>query len=218
LELKQALSKPLDQLSERPPVLAASETNALRTASSYFQRLTTNYPNSELIGQAWLDQGWCLWLEGRVPESRVAFARAAELIPFSKNKALALLKLGDANYFLGDLTNATRHYHALLENFVEVSEARAELFDYALYQMLRVHLELGQVEAAAQAMNQLVDEHGQSRYADRAMLLVAQAQPPPRRPRRRRCLPCEACRPRARRRRSSTARRTGRRSSAPRAT
>jgi len=50
----------------------ASATNLLPVALNCFDRVTTVYSNSTLVGRAQLGRGWCYWLEGKFPESAKA--------------------------------------------------------------------------------------------------------------------------------------------------
>jgi TolA-binding protein len=175
VQLKQAWAKAGTNTADFPLPSSAALTNFLQTARAQFGKLITNYPKSALVGKAWLDLGWSFWLEGNVPDSLAPFQNAVANLPFAPDKAQAQFKLADAQFYLKDDTNALNNYRGLLRDFVEVSEVRHGLFDHALYQVIKVSLELDDLNGATEAMNQLIKEIPESPFADRAMMLVAQS-------------------------------------------
>jgi TolA-binding protein len=174
LHLMQALATLKTNAFDIPAAVPLTVTNDLALAQTRFQQFLTNYPQSALAGRAHLNQGWCLWMEGKVAESSESFARAASLIPLSYDKAVALFKLGDAHFFLKDYTNALSQYQQVNNEYAELSEVRRTLLDRALYQIIRTCLNLERPDAASAAMRELLNTQPASPWADRAMLVVGQ--------------------------------------------
>src|SRR5262249_5447091 len=80
----------------------AASTNLLRQALDHFDALLSEFPESPLVGKAMLDQGWCLWVDGKFAESKAAFELAAARLPYSEDQAVARFKWADAQFKLKD--------------------------------------------------------------------------------------------------------------------
>lgn len=172
LHLKQHLVSGGGATNAAPAV--TNLTNHLQIALGYFDRLLTNHPQSALLGQAQLHRGWCLWETGRMPESREAFQFAAERLPPSEDRVLARFKLADTCFVLKDFTNALAHYRAVIAENAGTLRAQSVLSEQALYQVLRVALELGEASAAADALQQLLERHPAGPFTERSLLLMGQ--------------------------------------------
>ena len=155
------------------PVLT-NPTNHLRVAQAQFEKLVDTQTNSPLLGKAWLNKGWCHWLDNQIPESAKAFRTAAELLPFSEDLAVARFKLADALFRQGELTNAARYYRSVTNDFAAIPRVRESLFDQALLQIVRVNIELGDAASATSAMEQLLDWFPESSSSERSLWLVGQ--------------------------------------------
>jgi len=149
-------------------------TNSLEQALAHFDRLITNLSQSPFVGKAQLNKGWCLWQQGRLPESQIAFKAAAEHLPFSEDKAIARFKLADAQFSQKDYTNALQNYRSVLQDFVNLPRVKNSLFDRVLYQILRVSLAANDLARAADAMKEILQTYPESLFTDRSMLLVGQ--------------------------------------------
>lgn len=152
--------------------LAGGETNRLQQALGHFDRLLTTYTNSPLRGKATLNKGWCLWLQGNVADSALAFKGATELLPFSPDAAVARFKLADASFAQKDYTNALQNYRALTNEYSGVPQIRRELFGEALYQILRASIELNDLAGATNAMRVILDIDPVNPLGERSVLLV----------------------------------------------
>ncbi|HXJ71695.1 MAG TPA: tetratricopeptide repeat protein, partial [Candidatus Dormibacteraeota bacterium] len=148
--------------------------NHLQLARAQFEKLLETQTNSPLRGKAWLYQGWCLWLDDKIPESAAAFRAATAALPFSEDLALARFKLADALSRQGDYTNAVELYRSVTNDFAGVPRIRESLFDQALYQMVRAHIELGDGAAANEAMKQVLEWFPESASSERSLWLVGQ--------------------------------------------
>jgi TolA-binding protein len=150
-------------------------TNLLRAAAASFDRLLTNYPQSPLVGQAYMGKGWCYWEEAKYGESQVAFAIAVEKLPHSAEQAVAHFKLADTFFWQKDYSNAVQHYRAVLNDYSDVGQSNGSLIDQALYQTLRASLELRDLPSATWAMEKLLATQPKSAYGERSQLLMGQS-------------------------------------------
>lgn len=162
-----------------PAAAVPVPTNFLQIAVSHFNRLLTNYPGGSMVGKAHLNRGWCLWLDGKIPEAQLAFMAATNRLPRSDDGALAQFKIADTQFQLGDFTNAIVNYQAILNNYHGFARVEDELIDHAAYQVLRAALEINDLPAAARAMKQILGD-SESRgplmpYAERGLLLLGQS-------------------------------------------
>jgi len=149
-------------------------TNLLPEARAHFDQFLRSFTNSPLAGKAYLDRGWCLWLETRVPESFAAFRAAAQRLPPSEDLAMARFKMGDALFAEKDFTNALTNYRQVVEDFTNFPAVTQTLGDRALYQMVRANLELTNLDGANSTMEQLLKLYPASDLADSSILLVGE--------------------------------------------
>jgi TolA-binding protein len=156
------------------PTANGSETNHLQTALAQFDQLLANYTNSPLRGKAFLDKGWCLWLDGRDAESVTAFSNATNTLPFGEDLAIARFKLADALYKQGDYTNAIRLYRSLTNDFAGLPRVRHDLFEPALFQVVRANIEGGDTEGASAAVRAMLSWAPTGEQSERGLWLVAQ--------------------------------------------
>jgi TolA-binding protein len=173
IHLKQYVAANTNSASPLTNALLAT-TNHLLAALGQFDKLVTTMTNSALLGRAQLDRGWCLWLDDKVRESLGAFKLAAERLPFSEDQAVARFKLADAQFQQKDLTNALQNYRSVVDDFTSLARVQNTLAGPALYQLLRVALELRDLNEAADAMRRLLDLDPGSVLADKGLLLVGQ--------------------------------------------
>jgi TolA-binding protein len=168
----------LSQMQPGAPAAPTNEllatTNALETALGHFDKLLATFTNSPLQGKAHLNRGWCLWLQGRIADSAAAFQAAAQTLPLSEDQAVARFKLADAQTLQKDYTNALANYRKLISEHGALPRVRSELVELALYQTLRVSLELGDLKAATEALEQLLRDYPAGPLTDRGVLWVSQ--------------------------------------------
>jgi len=162
LQLKASLAPPVDP-------------NQLAAVCSNFNQFITAYPNSSLIGRAYLDRGWCEWLGNQTNAALTDFSTAAQRLPASPEQALAIFKSGDAWFMAGDFTAARRSYQTVLNGFAGFPEVAKSLGDRALYQILRADLELKDADGAEQAMRQLLQRLPAGPLAESGALLLGEA-------------------------------------------
>ncbi|HEU6449025.1 MAG TPA: tetratricopeptide repeat protein [Verrucomicrobiae bacterium] len=150
-----------------------SQTNLLAEAQSQFDQFISTFTNSAWLGNAYLDRGWCFWLEGNIAESLLDFRAAAQKLSPSPELAVARLKIGDAQFAQGDFSGARENYRSALTltNFSFVKETLA---DRALYQELRASLELRDQRGAAEALTKLLRRYPPSNLLHNAELLYGE--------------------------------------------
>jgi TolA-binding protein len=137
--------------------LTGGETNLFQNALTQFERLTNSFPNSPYIGKALLDQGWCLWSQGKIPESQVLFRGAAERLPFSEEQAEARFKWADTQFAMRDYAAAVTNYNSIAEKYASLPEAKEQNFiERALYQSGRAALNQNDFVAAASALKNIL--------------------------------------------------------------
>lgn len=161
---------------------AAAPTNFLQIAMGHFERLLTNYPAGSLAGKAHLNRGWCLWLDGKIPEAQLAFIAATNKLQRSDEEDVAQFKIADTQFQLRDYTNAIANYRAVVTNYQTFPRVAEELAPHARYQILRAALEINDLAAAAQVLQQILrDAESASSstpfgppFADRGLLLLGQ--------------------------------------------
>ena len=120
-----------------------------RRHPSAFDRFLGTFPNSPLLGKAYLDRGWCgwgAWLAGSTTNSLMDgltnFAAAAQRLPPSEDLAVARFKMGDALFAQTNFTGALENYRAVVDDFTNFPAVMQSLGSRALYQSLRACLEL----------------------------------------------------------------------------
>jgi len=142
----------------------------LAAAHGKFDQLT----NGPLAGQAFLDRGWCHWLETNYSESLADFQMAAQLLPPSADQAVATFKMGDANFALSNYPAALENYRAVLEDFTNFPNVAGSLGDGALYQILRVRLALQDTNGTDEALRQVLYKFSTNAPADSSLLLAGE--------------------------------------------
>ena len=121
-------------------------TNQLPEAQARFDQFIGTFPNSPLLGKAYLDRGWCFWLAGK--KSRKSFDDfktaaqkiAAQQLPPSDDLLVASFKMGDAQFAQTNFSGALENYRAVLDGLKFAPAAGGTLGDQALYQVLRTCL------------------------------------------------------------------------------
>jgi len=174
LNLRRHLAQNESRVEGRASSPTTPATNFLQVALTHFDRLITNHPSSPFLGQAHLNRGWCLWLDGKTADAQVAFQVATNRLPHSESAAVAQFKLADIAFQRGDLTNALAGYRAVIKNYKPLPRVQEELIGRAFYQVLRAGLALGDLAAATSAAEEILRSHAESPFADRSLLLLGQ--------------------------------------------
>lgn len=174
LRLRQHEAGSNTNLTANPSSNPPAVTNYLQQASDALQTLATKFPQSPFFGKGQLDLGWCFWLEGNFPKSEAAFQAAVERLPLSIEQADAYFKLADAQFRQTNFTAALANYSAVLEKFKDLPQVRTNLFEPALYQLVRVALAANDLTAATNALAKILANYPNGFHADRAVLLTGQ--------------------------------------------
>jgi TolA-binding protein len=154
--------------------LATAAPDQLAAAQTNFDQFIGAFTNSPLTGKACLDRGWCNWQAGQFAASLADFRAAAQRLPDSVDLAVAKFKTGDALFALRDFAGARPNYLAVLNGFEDFPEVARDMGERALYQILRVDLELQDADGAAAAMQRLLENNPASEFADRGLLLLGE--------------------------------------------
>ncbi|MDQ6631002.1 MAG: tetratricopeptide repeat protein, partial [Verrucomicrobiota bacterium] len=149
-------------------------TNGVQLALTNFNRVIAEFPQSPLLGKAWLLRGWCFWRDEKNVEAKASFAEAVARLPFSEDLAVARFKLADAQFKAGDFSGAMTNYDWVIQNNAKLEQVKTELLEPALYQMVRASLEQGDQSAAQKALRTILDLFPNRRTAERSLLLIGQ--------------------------------------------
>ena len=168
LKLKAYFAPPEPGTNAAP----ASDTTLLSSAMTNLDRLIRDFTNSELLGSAFLDRGWCDWALGDYAAATNHFSAAAKRLPWSENQAAALLKLGDACFQSGDYRTAVAQYNRLLQDYATMASVTNQLFDLALYQLVQADLKLGDEDAARAAAERVLAWFPVSGFGGQSLLLM----------------------------------------------
>jgi len=159
--------------------IPSAVTNLLPVAMNCFDRVTSAYSNSTLVGRAQLGRGWCYWLEGKYAEGKYAesakaFDAAVEFLPVSEDLVVARFKLADALFQQKKYAAALENYRIALQSATNWPAANAELRLPALYQSLRASLALTNFPNAEEAVREILQADPADAANARSLLLVAQ--------------------------------------------
>jgi len=154
---------------------ADGETNLFDNALAQFARLTNSYPNSPVIGKALLDQGWCLWSQGKIAASQESFRSAAERLPFSMDQAEARFKWADTQFAAKEFAAAVTNYNSVAEKYSSLPEAKERrLIERALYQSARAALNENDLVAASAALKNILTSYPNGLVGPSVLLLTGQ--------------------------------------------
>jgi TolA-binding protein len=152
----------------------APATNFLQMALGQFNRLITN-SGSPFLGKAYLNRGWCYWLDNKPTEAQLDFRTALARLPRGEDQAIAQFKIADAQFRLNDFTNAIAGYRAVVTNYQELPRVQEELASQSLYQIVRASLQINDLGGATAAMQEITRSYGDSPFADRGLLFLGES-------------------------------------------
>ncbi|MGH7967991.1 MAG: tetratricopeptide repeat protein, partial [Limisphaerales bacterium] len=169
LRLRQCIAENQTELVAGSLTNSLAATNCLEQALAALKKVLAMVPQSSLFGRAQLDLGWCFWFSGQTNESRAAFQSAVEHLQGAPDQAVAYFKLADVQFqqtnFLGAITN----YSAVVDKFTNRPEIETNLFEPALYQIVRAGLAAGRLTDASNAVAKILAWYPDGFYADRAV-------------------------------------------------
>ncbi|HEV2320580.1 MAG TPA: tetratricopeptide repeat protein [Verrucomicrobiae bacterium] len=146
----------------------------LSQAQSCFDQFMSTWTNNPLLGKAYLDRGWCYWIQGKWRESAADFNAAVAKLPPSVDLAIAHFKLADAQFRLSQWDGARTNYQAVVNEFTNYPVVSRDLGAQALYQTLRVCLDLHDVAGMSNAMAEILKIYPLNNVAEKGILLVGQ--------------------------------------------
>lgn len=155
--------------------------NHLLLATNYFQRLVKVFPGSQYVGKAYLNLGWCYWVESNYVASEAALTAATNRLPFSEDLAVARFKLADAQFLQSNFSAALENYRGVMQLATNWPAVNAALRIPASYQALRSILAQTNASssltlaAAEEAMQAILSADATRPEAAGSLLLVAQA-------------------------------------------
>ncbi len=146
-----------------------SATNLL-LAKACLDQFVGVYTNSEILGNVYLDRGWCDWYQGKYTDSAADFKAAVDYLPHSLDLAVAHFKLGDSLFMLSDFPNALVHYRMVVDDFMDLPAVVHTLDEQALYQNLRTSEKLNDFASASSALARILKMYPEGNLADNATL------------------------------------------------
>lgn len=152
------------------------ELKHLDKAAAAFEAVVKDYPNFDLIQDAYLNLGWCQYslggqkVEGAYAKAAAAFATLVKKYPSGKNTEQALFFWGEAEYNQGKKQEAAAAYDQLLKKFPQ-SSLRSD----ALYALGVTHEELGQYADAGKTYDQFLEEFPKHDLAKEVRLRKAES-------------------------------------------
>ncbi len=174
-ELRLRLFQGLPE-SERSlvPSWSAAASNYVFSALANFTNVIAGFTNSAYAGKAWLDRGWCHWYLAQWPPAAESFAEASQRLPAGLEQGMAIFKLADAQYQLGQFASALTNYGRLVREHGSIPEVKDGLLDQAYYQMIQAAIQTTNQAEAEFAVKALLAQFPGSFYAERGLLLVGQ--------------------------------------------
>ena len=154
---------------------ASVPTNYLAQAAADFTNLITTFTNSEFLGKAYLNLGWCRLAETNLPESEADFGKAAQRLAFSEDAAVARFKLGDLQFLRNDYAGAISNYQEVAGPYAAFPAVKSGLVERALYQLVRAGLAETNMVVATDSMRRVITEFPHSEFGGPGELLVGQA-------------------------------------------
>lgn len=151
---------------------SAMASNLFEQAFTNFTMVITNSSANAQVGKAFLDRGWCFWLQENFRAAEADFFQATQRLPISEDKAVARFKLADTQFRQTNYAAAVTNYQLLIENYPALQRITNSLFEPALYQTLRASLAIGNTAAATDAMHKLLDWFPNGTMGAPSVLLV----------------------------------------------
>jgi TolA-binding protein len=162
---------PTETATNGPP---PPDTNLLSTAMTNLGMVTHDFTNSEVIGNAFLDLGWCNWTLKNFPAARNHFSLAAGNLSNSVDQAVAIFKLADSDYRETKYAAAANNYERLLQEYAGMEIVTNSLFEPALYQLVQANIQLGDLPGATNAADHLLHWFPTTSAGEKSLLLIGE--------------------------------------------
>jgi TolA-binding protein len=176
----------LGELHLRNYLLPSATSNDVDQAQEWFGEIINNFSASPFVGKAYLDHGWCNWLNwlsqkmpGSLTNSLTDFSLAAAKLTSPEDQSVAHFKMGDALLALGDFAAAADNYQIVLQMAVTEPAVEKGLAEQALYQILRAQILQTNLTGANQAFLQLQKQFPLGNTAQSNLLMYGESLPPP---------------------------------------
>ncbi len=153
---------------------STSPTRLIQLATTNFDRLIADYPQSPLRGKAHLDRGWCCWLVGQIAGAQTNFIEALQRLPASEDASIARFKLADTQFSQSNYVAALTNYNMVVQSADSLPQIKEGLFDQALYQIVRCAIATGDEKTASAAADKIQALYPNSLFTDRALLLYGE--------------------------------------------
>ena len=151
-----------------------ADTNLLSAAITNLGAVARDFTNSEVLGSAFLDLGWCDWAQGSFASATNHFSQAAGVLPHSANQAVAIFKLADSDYRDTNYAAAASNYGRLLQEYAGTEIVTNSLFEPALYQLVQASVQLGNLQAATNAADHLLHWFPYTSAGEKSLLLIGE--------------------------------------------
>lgn len=149
-------------------MLAAAKRH--EEALVFFQRLATQFPQSEEAPAALNGAAWSQLALGRPAESADGFAQVARAAKDPALVAQACFKMGDLAFAANDFEKAANSYEQSLR-----ADPRGQLASEALWQLALSAAKAGQADRSAAALEKFLAAYPQHPHTDEAWLQLGQA-------------------------------------------
>ncbi len=164
----------------------AVATNDLPEARAQFTQFIGTFTNSPLLGKAHLDRGWCDWMTAtnlksagdvkaaarEYSNSFEDFSAAAQSPDFPpEDLAVARFKMGDALFAQKNFAGARTNYESVVDDFTNYPAVGESLGAQALYQLLRVCLELHDVSGAHNSLARILQIYPANGFDTNTLLI-----------------------------------------------
>ena len=164
----------------------AGATNDLPEARARFDQFIGAFTNSPLLGKAYLDRGWCDWMAAtnlksagdlkaaaqEYSASFDGFSAAAQSPDFTpEDLAVARFKMGDVLFAQKNFAGARTNYESVVNDFTNYPAVGETLGAQALYQLLRVCLELNDVSGAHNSLARILQIYPANGFATNTLLI-----------------------------------------------
>lgn len=165
------------------PTNATPEALALLSlAAGQFGAGLSNSPPPEVAGPLHLGRGWALWQEAsannaaeRFREAGTNFAAATALLPRGLDQATARFKLADVYLRLNQPAAALTNYLAVTRDYADLPAVQQDLLQPALVQIAQSAVGSTNLDAATQAVEQLLARKPPAGDVAPVVLFVGQA-------------------------------------------
>jgi TolA-binding protein len=133
------------------------DSNSLQRALFDLNTFAERFPLSPLYGKGQLALGLSYWLQGSINQSQTDFQSAVQHLPNSSfEQAIALFNLASAQFLQTNYPAAIANYNSIVEKYPNLPEVTTNLFESALYQVIRAGRALGDWDVCTNALAKIL--------------------------------------------------------------